>query len=333
MIYLSVEEIEEKLKEKLVKHGCCEKNAGVISHIITENSLEGVYTHGVNRFLRLIRNMDQGLVHPDESPKLVSAFGGIERYDGNFGSGIINALFCTDRVIKLAKEHGIGCVGIRNTNHWFRGGTYGKMIAGAGLAGITFTNTTPNMPSWGAIEARIGNNPIVLSVPRKEGIIILDTSMSQFSYGKLEMSKLQNKQMPIDAGFDAEGNLTKDPAKVIESQRILPAGYWKGSSMSILLDALTTFVTAGNSTQKIGEYTVDETGISQTFLAINAKALGEEEETERTLNEMVEYITGAKAEKGTKLRYPGQFVNKIREENLEKGIPIDEEIWEKISLL
>ena len=49
-------------------------------------------------------------------------FGGIEQWSGNLGPGILNALHATETVMKLAKQHGIGCVALRNTNHWMRGG-------------------------------------------------------------------------------------------------------------------------------------------------------------------------------------------------------------------
>ena len=48
-----------------------------------------------------------------------------------------------------------------------RGGTYGWQAAEAGMIGICFTNTIANMPPWGGIDPRLGNNPLVIAVPRK----------------------------------------------------------------------------------------------------------------------------------------------------------------------
>ncbi len=47
----------------------------------------------------------------------------LERWDGKLGPGNLNAYHCMDRAIKLAGQHGIGCVALANTNHWLRGGT------------------------------------------------------------------------------------------------------------------------------------------------------------------------------------------------------------------
>ena len=54
----------------------------------------------------------------------------------------------------------------RNTNHWMRGGSYGWQAADAGVIGICWTNTLANLPPWGAADPRIGNNPLIIAVPR-----------------------------------------------------------------------------------------------------------------------------------------------------------------------
>ena len=73
------------------------------------------------------------------------------------------------RAIALARAHGIGCVALANTNHWMRGGSYGWQAADAGVIGICWTNTLANLPPWGAADPRIGNNPLVIAVPRAAG--------------------------------------------------------------------------------------------------------------------------------------------------------------------
>lgn len=54
----------------------------------------------------------------------------------------------------LAKEHGIGCVALKNTTHWMRGGSYAWQAAQAGFIGISWTNTESCMPMWGSKSRR-----------------------------------------------------------------------------------------------------------------------------------------------------------------------------------
>ena len=87
-----------------------------------------------------------------------------------------------------------------------RGGQYGLRAADSGCIGIAWTNTTPNMPAWGcARDAILGNNPLVIAVPRAGGPVLLDMAMSQFSYGKLEAYAARGEELPAPGGYDAEG--------------------------------------------------------------------------------------------------------------------------------
>ncbi len=94
----------------------------------------------------------------------------------------------------LAKEHGIGCVALKNTTHWMRGGSYAWQAAQAGFIGISWTNTESCMPMWGSKVPGVGNNPFCIAIPRKSGPIVLDMAMSQYAYGKLGVYRLAGKQ-------------------------------------------------------------------------------------------------------------------------------------------
>ncbi len=124
------------------------------------------------------------------------------------------------QAIALAREHGIGCVALANTNHWMRGGTYGWQAADAGAIGICWTNTLPNMPPWGSSQPRLGNNPFVIAVPRPAGHLVLDMSLSQFSFGALESYRRRGEALPVTGGFDAAGELTRDAAAIEASGRV-----------------------------------------------------------------------------------------------------------------
>ena len=63
--------------------------------------------------------------------------------------------------------------------------------ADAGLIGMCWTNTLPNLPPWGAADPRVGNNPLVLAVPRADGHVVLDMAMSHFSYGTLASYRMR----------------------------------------------------------------------------------------------------------------------------------------------
>jgi 3-dehydro-L-gulonate 2-dehydrogenase len=189
------------------------------------------------------------------------------------------------------------------------------------------------MPAWGAKDFRIGNNPLVFAVPYENEAIVLDFAMSQFSYGKLEMYQLEGKQLPYPGGFDKEGGLTSWSGEIIETRRALPIGYWKGSGLSILLDILAATLSGGLSTSEISQKEA-EYALSQVFIAISLKKLTNYENIESTVRNIIRSVKESDpAEPGGEIRYPGENIIKVREENRKNGIPVNKSVWETILAL
>ena len=259
---IAYETMLAEFERVLIKYGFSPERAHEAAEIFAQNSLAGVFSHGLNRFPRVVEYLRKGEIDPTSEAECIASFGAMERWDGKRGFGPLNAKHAMDRAVELAHQFGIGMVALGNNNHWMRGGTYGWQAADAGCIGICWSNTCPNMPAWGAKDNHIGNNPLILAVPRSNGEhIMVDCALSQFSYGKLETMRLAGKQLPVAGGYDADGRLTTDPAAIEETRRMIPIGYWKGSGLSILLDMIGTILTGANSVAKIGTFG-DEVGLT-----------------------------------------------------------------------
>ncbi len=329
-ILITSQEMQKVLHRLFLKYNFTEEKAQSMADTFTENSLAGVNSHGINRVPLFIKYVKEGVIQVDAEAEKAETFGSIERWDGNLGPGIINAKKCTNRAIELAKLHGMGLVALRNTNHWMRGGFYGWQAADAGCISILFTNTLPNMPAWGGKDSRIGNNPFIVSIPRKNGHVVLDMAISQFSFGKIKEYKLKNQKLPYPGGWDENDELSDDPEKILSKERGLPIGYWKGSALSIILDMLATLLSAGDSTYKIGlkEY---ETGISQVFLCIYPEIFNDKNIQEKLLNEIIDFTHDVEPmQPGNKTYYPGERTLLTRAKNLKEGIPVNEAIWNTV---
>lgn len=331
MIRVSFDEVEERLAAILRGLEFQGERARRCARLFAETTRDGVYSHGVNRFARFVATVRNGSVDPGAEPSMTARFGAMERWDGQHGAGNLNAHAAMAQAIALSRDHGLGCVAMANTNHWMRGGTYGWQAAEAGVIGVCWTNTMPNVPPWGGMEPAIGNNPLVIAVPRAKGHVVLDMAMSQFSYGVLESYRRRGELLPVDGGFDAEGRLTRDPAAIERSQRLLPVGFWKGSGLAVLLDMLAAMLSLGNATHRIANDPLRETGLSQVFLAIDARTLGDAERMDVIADEIVESLHRTRAvDEGATVRYPGENTLRLREENGRLGLPVDDAVWEDI---
>lgn len=330
---ISSDELQKVLFEIFIKNKFSEEKAKLLADVFVESTLDGVSSHGINRVPLFVEYIKKGIIKIDAEPEKVASFGNIERWDGNLGAGILNATKCTSRAIELAKMHGIGMVALRNTNHWMRGGTYGRQAANANCISILFTNTKPNMPPWGGKESRIGNNPFVVSIPREKGHVVLDMAISQFSFGKINDYKLKGEKLPFDGGWDDNNKLSNDPDKILLKERGLPIGYWKGSALSMVLDMLASILSAGNSTCKISSKEI-ETAISQIYICIYPEIFNDKGLQQNIIDEIINFTHDVEPiNAGDKIYYPGERSAHTRLNNLEQGIFVDEIIWKDIMKL
>jgi 3-dehydro-L-gulonate 2-dehydrogenase len=318
------------LKKILLQNRFSDEDADISAGIFVENTASGVASHGVNRFPQFVSLVQKGHIIPGAKPSLVKAAGSIEQWDGNLGPGPLNALAMVDRAMILADQSGLGCVALRNTNHWMRGGTYGARAAACGYISICWTNTIPNLPPWGSRDAKTGNNPLVLAVPRRSEPVVLDMAMSQFSYGTLATFRREGRKLPVIGGYDTKGDLTDDPGEIYASFRPLPAGYWKGSGLSLLLDLIAAVLSGGKSTRELGTSDI-EFGVSQVFLVLAPQKLTSGEAIESAVDAIVEHFrSGQPIDPGAPVRIPGERAGHERADAVRRGIVVDDGIWDRI---
>jgi 3-dehydro-L-gulonate 2-dehydrogenase len=324
-------ELKAQLERVLLQVGFTPDRARDCARLFAETDRDGVYSHGLNRFPRFLEYIGKGYVDIQAQAEKVSGLGALEVWDGKLGPGNLNAWAAMTQAIALARQHGVGCVALRNTNHWMRGGSYGWQAAAAGCVGICFTNTLPNMPPWGGKSPALGNNPLIIAVPRPDGRhVVLDMAMSQFSYGKLEVMMTEGKKLPVPGGYDASGNLTDDPGAIHQTGRVLPVGFWKGAGLSLVLDLLASILSGGKPSVEIGAQG-DEYGVCQVFICLQPDLSAQAGYIEKVIREALNFAKSSQQVNAkSEILYPGEMVLRTRHENMEAGIPVNEEVWEQV---
>jgi 3-dehydro-L-gulonate 2-dehydrogenase len=331
MMRVPYDTMVNEFKRVLEKKGFQKERAEAAAVIFAQNSLAGVASHGLNRFPRVVEYLEKGEIDPDITAECELQLGALERWNGHRGFGPLNAKLAMDRACELAKQYGVGIVALGNNNHWMRGGSYGFQAADQGCIGICWSNTCANMPAWGGMDKKIGNNPIIFAVPRSSGEhVVIDCAVSQFSYGKLEEYRLKGQNLPVPGGYDTKGNLSSDPAEIEKSWRVLPMGYWKGSGISIALDLIGTVLTNGNPVHIIDTFG-DEVGLTQVMIAIDPSKANSMELTDKIVDDIIADIkSSVPVEENGQVLYPGELEAIAMKENMEKGIPVAEEKWNQV---
>jgi len=157
--------------------------------------------------------------------------------------------------------------------------------------------------------------------------------MSQYSYGRMQATALAGETLPTVGGYDVQGKPTNDPKEILEGGRVLSAGFWKGSGLSIVLDLMAAVLSGGFCTQGLDEKPA-EYALSQVFIAIDPMKHNSADMIRGKVQETVEYVHQSEpVEKDRPVYLPGEQSQKRRIENLRKGIPVDETIWAEIEAL
>lgn len=328
-------ELEALIHQAFLRAGMRDPDAAICARIHAESTADGVTSHGINRVPRFVEYIHKGYINLNGKPQLVKEAGAIEVYDGQRGPGVLNALWCTDRGMTLAAQQGIALIGLRNTNHWMRGGTYGWHATEGGCILIAWTNTESCMPAWGGKDPRLGNNPFIMAAPRPGGAVVLDMAMSQYSYGKLQVTRLKGERLPYPGGFDAGGKLTDEPGPIEQSQRILPTGMWKGSGFAIMLDLLAAVLSDGLPTNGIDALNSGScVGCSQVFIVIDPRRIGGEAMAVQIADSVVDYVhSSTPDERGSTADYPGEGAARRRERQMREGIEVDDGILAEVERL
>ncbi len=307
---------------KLLIHYFDNGKASRLALLFTEAEFDGIKTHGLKRFPRFIDEIKNGWIKPANEPEIEFQSDAWRVINGHQAAGPLNAVFALENAMSLARNHAVGLVGLNNTNHWLRPGYYAKLATHENLALICWTNTIPNMKAHGGEAATLGNNPIVFGLPAEPDPIILDTALSQFSYGKIQDFMESGEPLPVPGGYDSAGEPSRDAKLIFESLSASAIGWWKGAGLSIMLDLMAALLCKGQSVNEIGRRP-GEQDVSQVFIAVDIKRLWANDYSQR-MNELREQLISAG------LHLPGQTLAATRKKHEQHGVTVDADTWQAV---
>ena len=111
------------VKEILKKLGASEEDSEFVAEATIDADLKGFTSHGLGRFPQYLISIEAGTINLKDDIEIEKETPAIALINGNSGFGQAVSYKAMQIAIKKAKEVGIGCVGVHNTNHfvsdWF----------------------------------------------------------------------------------------------------------------------------------------------------------------------------------------------------------------------
>jgi LDH2 family malate/lactate/ureidoglycolate dehydrogenase len=191
-------------------------------------------------YLDRIRN---GVMRPTPQIEQVVDAGALGLIDGHDSAGQVVTMQATRQAIRRAKAHGVGVVGVRNSNHFGTCMYYTLAGTHEGCVTILTSNGGPAMAPWGGRRKIIGTNPWSVAAPAgKHSPLVMDMANTGVARGKIYLAR--NKRIPIPLGWaiTADGAPTTDPQAAIDGI-ILPMAEHKGYAIATVVDLLSGVLT------------------------------------------------------------------------------------------
>jgi LDH2 family malate/lactate/ureidoglycolate dehydrogenase len=245
-------------RDALLACGVPAADTAIAADKMIEADLTGFDAHGIFRLGFYVSNLKQGRVNPKAAIKVLQRAPSTALLDGDNGIGHLVITTAANLALDMARQTGIGWVGVRQSNHAGAAAIYPEMIAHQGMVGMYAAVSTANhMALWGSAEPLLGTNPIAIAIPAgKEAPVVLDIATSVASFGTIRQYQISGTPMPDGWVVNKQtGQPVNDPKKVSEGV-LMPIGDHKGSGLALIIGLLAGVLNGA----AFGRDVVDATG-------------------------------------------------------------------------
>ncbi|MFB6244136.1 MAG: Ldh family oxidoreductase [Halobaculum sp.] len=314
--------------EAFEAHGISAADATQTAAVLVSADARGKHSHGLLRLPRFVRGIEHGNVDPDGEIAVVSERGGAATVSGGARLGPVVASEAAVEAMDRADSHGVGAVGVHDTNHLGMLGYYTDQLRKEGYVGLAVTNTEPAMPPYGGAEPVLGTNPIAIGFPT-DPPFNLDMSTSAIARGDVLHRRENDRELPEGVALDADGAPTTDPQAALDGT-IRPFGGPKGSGLAIAVEVLAGgLVGAAMGDDVTGTYhTEDPCTKGDLFLAIDPAAMGVPEFAERASAFLTELTAGETDADHEEIRLPGQ--RSVARDREREEISVEADLWAEV---
>jgi ureidoglycolate dehydrogenase (NAD+) len=304
--------------------GVSQEDAEIITNALVNTSLWGIDSHGVARITHYLGRLENGTINKTPHLNLIRTAAATAQLDGDDGHGIVIMTNATKHAINIAKESGVGVVGIQNSSHCGAIGLYTRQITEAGMVGMAFTHADALVVPHGGKKPFFGTNPISIAFPteKNDEPICLDMATSIVPWNYMMNAKREKLKVPLGLGVDKDGNETVNSEDIVA---VKPMADYKGYALAFLIDMLCGPLNGMNFGPNMTSMYRDlnkKRKLGSLVLAIDPARFGGRDNIRMIGTAIINQVRTH----GDNVLFPGQpeyISKKIRQE---KGIPISEAI-------
>jgi LDH2 family malate/lactate/ureidoglycolate dehydrogenase len=279
------------------------------------------------RLERIVHRIRNGVSDPGATGRHVWRSPSFLAVDGERGLGPVVANQALEVLKPRARENGVALAAITNSNHVGMLGWYAERVAEAGFTIIALSTSEALVHPWGGRMAMLGTNPIAIGIPTGGAPFMMDTATSVVSMGEIHDHANRGQPIPLGWAIDSAGNPTTD-ANAAKQGAIGPFGQAKGYALGLAFELIVGSL-SGAALGRDVRGTLDDTNVcnkGDVFIVIDGPR--------RDLQDYLEAIRHLPPAEGfDEVLIPGERGRACRDRRLSEGIPIADEVWNRLQAL
>jgi L-2-hydroxycarboxylate dehydrogenase (NAD+) len=318
-VLINLEQLRQTTLAALVRSGYPSEEADIILDVLMYAQLRG-NNQGI------VKLIGAGMPrHPQTEPiRVVRETKLSALFDGGRNAGMVVLTRATDLAIEKAREHGVGIVGTNNTNTSTGAiGYYANRGALAGLITLVFSGSGEYVAMYGSYEPIFGTNPLAIGVPSTGTPVVFDMATASIARFGIVEAKTAGRSIPDDVAYDANGQLTTDPAAALAGA-IRAFGGYKGAALALMVEIFTQPLvdTSPNVDGK-------KTDWGNLVVAFDPELLVDRQTFEARVEALGQRVKATRKLPGVEdILIPGERGNQILQQVLEQGVvEIDDSLW------
>jgi L-2-hydroxycarboxylate dehydrogenase (NAD+) len=329
--YVSAEALREFAAAIFARLGLPGPDAAIVADCLVLANLRGLDSHGVARIPIYAKRLRLGLVNPTPRLACAQVAPSAAELDGDDGMGMVVGTEAMARAIALAREAGVGLVGVRRSTHFGMAAYYVLQAIAADQIGFTFTNSSPGMAPFGGTKPILGVNPLAVGVPAgRRPAYVLDMAMSVIARGKMRLAAAHGEAIPDGLGVDAQGRPTTNGMAVFGGGAVNPFGGPKGSGLAIWMEIMGGVFAGAAFAGEMKSLYEDFSGpqrIGHVFMAIRPDLFMPMADFKTRMDTMIERFKDSQPAEGVdEVLMPGEPEERHESERRRTGLPLTAEV-------
>jgi len=215
------------------------------------SELVGRCNFGVSRIPIHIERLEKGVLKPVCQPRFESISASCARLDADNGFGHFAGEIGMEKAVELARETGIGIVGVNNSNFFGTGAYFVDLAAKQGMVSLAMSNSFPKVVAYGGTKAVLGTNPFAFGAPRQNGEnLMVDFATSSLAGSTVREYLGRGEPLPDGLAVLPNGDPLSDPARIGEGS-LTPFGGPKGYGIALMVEILAGILTGSGFSHSV----------------------------------------------------------------------------------